>query len=104
MDKPITPAQTARINDLISKGIITAAMPTTSWEASHLIRTAPASKRDKEQARNSGARILTRMTTGELEMTNKVLDAIGLLEKSDDDMANKALLLLRKHFTPNKLL
>lgn len=101
--KPASTAQIARINALVDRGIIHLdTLPTTSWEASCIIRNAPASKYDKEQVKNRGGRVLARMTTGELEMTTKVLDALRTLEQSKDPSVVEAVLSLRKHFTLNK--
>ena len=101
--KPASSAQIARINALLERNIISIdAMPTTSWEASCIIRNAPASKYDKEHLKNRGGRVLARMTTGELEMTSKVLDALRVLETSKDPSVVDAVLSLRKQFTLNK--
>lgn len=103
--KPVSAAQINRINALLERNLITIdAMPTTSWEASAIIRTSPASKRDKEQLKNSGGRVLTRMSTGELEMTTKVLDSLRLLElsTSKDEKIHEAVAILRKQFTAMK--
>ena len=73
--KPASTAQLNRINALVERGIISIEqMPTSSWEASAIIRTAPASKRDKQELKAKGARTLARMTTGEVEMTAKVVE------------------------------
>lgn len=99
--KPATQAQLTRINALLERGIISIEhMPTTSWEASAIIRNSAASKRDKEQLKNSGGRILTRMTTGELEMTTKALAAINDLSRSQskDPLVLNALTILRAQF------
>lgn len=101
--KPASVAQINRINALVSRGIISVArMPETSWEASCIIRNAPASKYDKDQLKNRGGRVLARMTTGELEMTNKVLDALRALELAKDPAVVEAVTSLRNHFTLNK--
>lgn len=103
--KPVSAAQINRINALLERNLITIeSMPTTSWEASAIIRTSPASKRDKEQLKNSGGRVLTRMSTGELEMTTKVLDALRLLEvvRTKDEKIHEAVAILRKQFTAMK--
>jgi len=78
--KPISPAQQGRIQALMDRGIVTGSMPTTSWEASCVIRNAAASKRDKEQLKAKGGRVLARMTSSEVEMTQKVLDALSLID------------------------
>lgn len=101
--KPASSAQINRINALIDRGIIhVTEMPTASWEASCIIRNAPASKYDKDNLKNRGGRVLARMTTGEVEMTTKVLDALRILEASKDPAVMEAVLSLRKHFTLNK--
>lgn len=101
--KPASSAQINRINALVDRGIIhVTQMPETSWEASCIIRNAPASKYDKDNLKNRGGRVLARMTTGEVEMTNKVLDALRILENSKDSAVLDAVLSLRKHFTLNK--
>lgn len=103
--KPVSSAQLNRINALIDRGIISVStMPTTSWEASCIIRNAPASKYDKDQLKNRGGRVLARMTTGEVEMSTKVLDALKLLElvKSKDSGLHEAVTLLRAQFTAYK--
>ncbi len=100
-----TQAQINRINALIDRSLISInEMPTTSWEASCIIRNAPASKRDKEHLKNTGGRVLTRMTCGELEMSTKVLEALALLglAKTHDAKVHEAVALLRAHFTSNK--
>lgn len=99
--KPASQAQLNRINALVGKGIISVGqMPTASWEASAIIRNAPASKRDKEELKARGGRTLARMTTGEVEMTEKV---IAFLKAFDDagvknTKALEAAQELRKHF------
>jgi len=103
--KPASSAQIARINALLERNLISInEMPTTSWEASCIIRNAPASKRDKDVLKNSGGRVLARMTCGELEMSTKVLSALRTLElsKSDDPKVLEALTLLRKDFIAYK--
>lgn len=101
--KPATTAQLNRIRALTERGIIhVPVMPETSWEASCIIRNAPASKYDKEQLKNRGGRVIARMTSSELEMTSKVLDALRILETSKDTDVMDAVSILRKQFTPNK--
>lgn len=101
----VTSKQLYRINEMITAGVITVnQMPTEKWEASWIIRTAPASKRDKEALKNTGGRVLTRMTTGELEMTTKVLSAIDLIagSRTKDEKVLEALTLLRNQFVSSK--
>lgn len=102
--KPITAAQTARLQSLMSKGIISGQLPQTSWEASCMIRNAPASKKDKEVLAAIGGRVLARMTTSEVEMTSKVVEALKKLSSagSKDELVIEAEILLREFFTPNK--
>jgi hypothetical protein len=78
--KPISPAQQGRIQALMDRGIVSGPMPQTSWEASCVIRNAVASKRDKDQLKSKGGRVLARMTSSEVEMTSKVLDALALID------------------------
>lgn len=78
--KPITPAQTYRLNKLIEAGIYSGSIPETSWEASCAIRNCAASKRDKDQLKSKGGRVLARMTSSELEMTSKVIEALSLID------------------------
>ena len=102
--KPISDAQRARIQTMLDKGIISCAIPSTSWEASCIIRTAPASKRDKSEVEALGGRVLARMTSGELEMTTKVLQALALIDSAGVKNAKvlEAASNLRKHFLRNK--
>lgn len=102
--KPISAAQQARIASMIAKGVVSGPVPTTSWEASWMIRTAPASKKDKEQLSALGGRVLARMTSSEVEMTSRVLEALKKLSAagSKDELVIEAELLLREFFTPNK--
>lgn len=100
-NKPASTAQINRINALVERGIISvAAMPTASWEASAIIRTAPASKRDKEELKAKGARTLARMTSGECEMTQKVIEALALIDSAGVKNAKvlEGAAALRKHF------
>ena len=78
--KPITPAQHGRIQALMDRGLVTGSIPQTSWEASCVIRNAPASKRDKDVLKNKGGRVLARMTSSEVEMTSKVVEALALID------------------------
>jgi hypothetical protein len=99
--KPASQAQINRINALVSKGIISVGtMPTASWEASAIIRTAPASKRDKDELKAKGGRVLARMTSGEVEMTEKVVAFLKAFDLAG--IKNEALLVsaqeLRKQF------
>jgi hypothetical protein len=99
--KPASTAQINRINALVERGIISvSAMPTTSWEASAIIRTSPASKRDKEELKAKGGRTLARMTTGEMEMATKVVEFLKAFDLAG--IKNEALLTasqeLRKQF------
>ena len=99
--KPASTAQINRINALVEKGIINVqAMPTESWEASAIIRTAPASKRDKEELKAKGGRTLARMTTGEIEMATAVVEFLKAFDMAG--LKNEALLneaqKLRKQF------
>jgi len=73
--RPISPAQKQRLEAMAARGIYSGPIPTTSWEASWAIRTSPASKRDKEELKNIGGRVLARITSSEMEMTRKVLSA-----------------------------
>jgi hypothetical protein len=102
--KPISPAQQARIQSMMDKGIVSCAMPSTSWEASCIIRTAPASKRDKSELEAIGGRVLARMTSGEVEMTTKVLQALAVIDAAGVKNAKvlEAASNLRKHFLRNK--
>jgi len=100
-NKPASTAQINRINALVERGIISVqAMPTASWEASAIIRTAPASKRDKEELKSKGARTLARMTSGECEMTQKVIEALALIDAAGVKNAKvlEGAAALRKHF------
>lgn len=99
--KPASTAQINRINALVERGIISVqAMPSASWEASAIIRTAPASKRDKEELKSKGARTLARMTSGEAEMTQKVVEALAMIDAAGVKNAKvlEGASLLRKHF------
>lgn len=98
--KPISPAQQNRIQSMIDRGIISTAMPTTSWEASCIIRNAAASKRDKDQLKAIGGRVLARMTTSEVEMTSKVIAALNKISAagSKDERIIEAEILLRTMF------
>ena len=78
--KPITAAQRGRLQAMMDRGIITGQIPETSWEASFMIRTAPASKRDKDQLKAAGGRVLARMSSSEVEMTSAVLEALALID------------------------
>lgn len=103
--KPVSQAQINRINALLDRNLISIdTMPTTSWEASCIIRNAPASVRDKNELKNKGGRVLARMTCGELEMATKVVDALRLLEvvKSKDAKLMEAVTLLREQFIATK--
>lgn len=103
--KPVSSAQINRINALLDRGLISIdTMPTESWEASCIIRNAPASVRDKTELKNKGGRVLARMTCGELEMATKVVDALRLLElvKSKDAKLIEAVTLLRAQFIASK--
>lgn len=103
--KPVSSAQLNRINALLDRGLISiATMPTESWEASCIIRNAPASVRDKNELKNKGGRVLARMTCGELELSTKVVDALKLLElvKSKDTKLAEAVTLLRAQFISTK--
>lgn len=80
--KPITAAQKGRIQALMDRGIVVGNMPETSWEASCMIRNAAASKRDKEELKAKGGRVLARMTSSEVEMTSAVLEALALIDSA----------------------
>lgn len=82
VSKPITQAQQYRIQALMDKSIYVGEMPTTSWEASCVIRNCAASKRDKEELKSKGGRVLARMTSSEVEMTTKVLSALALIDSA----------------------
>jgi hypothetical protein len=99
--KPASTAQINRINALVERGIISVtSMPSASWEASAIIRNSPASKRDKEELKAKGGRTIARMTSGEVEMTIKVVDALKLIDLagSKNEQILEAATLLRKHF------
>ena len=103
--KPVSAAQINRINALLDRNLITLdTMPTESWEASCIIRNAPASVRDKNELKAKGGRVLARMTCGELELTTKVVDSLKLLElvKSKDAKLAEAITLLRAQFISTK--
>lgn len=82
VSKPITQAQQYRIQALMDKSIYVGEMPATSWEASCVIRNCAASKRDKEELKSKGGRVLARMTSSEVEMTTKVLSALALIDSA----------------------
>jgi hypothetical protein len=98
--KPISAAQTNRIQAMIDRGIFSGTMPSTSWEASWVIRTSAASKRDKDQLKALGGRVLARMTSSEVEMTSKVLQALTKISAagSKDESIIEAEILLRQMF------
>lgn len=98
--RPITPAQRTRLEAMAARGIYVGSIPTTSWEASWAIRTSAASKRDKEELRNKGGRVLARMTSSEVEMTTKALDALAKLSRSGskDELVIEAEIILRQMF------
>ena len=98
--KPISAAQTNRIQAMIDRGIFSGTMPSTSWEASWIIRTSAASKRDKDQLKAMGGRVLARMTSSEVEMTSKVLQALTKISAagSKDESIIEAEILLRQMF------
>jgi hypothetical protein len=98
--KPISAAQTNRIQAMIDRGIFSGTMPSTSWEASWVIRTSAASKRDKDQLKAMGGRVLARMTSSEVEMTSKVLQALTKISAagSKDESIIEAEILLRQMF------
>ena len=98
--RPISPAQKTRLEAMAARGIYSGPIPTTSWEASWAIRTSPASKRDKEELKNIGGRVLARMTSSEMEMTRKVLLALEKLGRCDskDELAIEAEIILRQMF------
>lgn len=98
--KPITAAQKGRIQAMMDRGIYVGSMPETSWEASYVIRTAPASKRDKEVLKAQGGRVLARMTSSEVEMTSKVLAALSKISMagSKDELIIEAEIMLRQMF------
>ena len=102
--KPISPAQRSKIESLIHYKLFGGDIPETSWEASCIIRNAPASKRDKDQLANTGGKVLARMTSGELEMTEVVVKALAMIDaagvKNEEVLA--AASYLRKQFTKNK--
>jgi hypothetical protein len=98
--KPISAAQTNRIQAMIDRGIFSGTMPSTSWEASWVIRTSAASKRDKDQLKALGGRVLARMTSSEVEMTSKVLQALTKISSagSKDESIIEAEIILRQMF------
>lgn len=98
--RPISPAQKTRLEAMAARGIYSGPIPTTSWEASWAIRTSPASKRDKEELKNIGGRVLARMTSSEMEMTRKVLQALEKLGRCEakDELAIEAEIILRQMF------
>jgi len=98
--RPISPAQKQRLEAMAARGIYSGPIPTTSWEASWAIRTSPASKRDKEELKNIGGRVLARMTSSEMEMTRKVLSALDKLGRCDskDELVIEAEIILRQMF------
>lgn len=103
--KPISAAQQARLQNLMDKGIINSqVMPSTSWEASCMIRNAPASKKDKSDLESIGGRVLARMTSSEVEMTTKVLHALAMIDGAGvkNQKVLEASSELRKFFTRNK--
>lgn len=102
--KPITEAQRARIQKLIDNQIVSCNIPATSWEASCIIRTSAASKRDKAEIEALGGRVLARMTSGEVEMTTKVLQALAVIDAAGVKNAKvlEAASNLRKHFLRTK--
>jgi hypothetical protein len=98
--RPITAAQKSRLMAMAERGIFTGEIPTTSWEASWAIRTSPASKRDKTELAAKGGRVLARMTSSEVEMTAKVLQALEKLSRSGskDELVIEAEIILRAMF------
>ena len=70
------------------------------FRSSWAIRTSPASKRDKEELKNIGGRVLARMTSSEMEMTRKVLQALEKLGRCEakDELAIEAEIILRQMF------
>jgi hypothetical protein len=98
--KPISAAQQNRIQAMIDRGIFSGTMPSTSWEASWIIRTSAASKRDKDQLKALGGRVLARMTSSEVEMTSKVLQALTKISSagSKDESIIEAEIILRQMF------
>ncbi len=98
--KPISAAQQNRIQAMIDRGIFSGTMPSTSWEASWVIRTSAASKRDKDQLKALGGRVLARMTSSEVEMTSKVLQALTKISSagSKDESIIEAEIILRQMF------
>lgn len=98
--RPATAAQIARLTAMAERGIFTGTIPTTSWEASWAIRTSPASKRDKEELKNIGGRVLARMTSSEVEMTRTVIQVLNKLSRtgSKDEAVIEAEIMLRKFF------
>lgn len=97
--KPISDKQRYRIQTMIDRNIINSAMPDTSWEASFIIRTAPASKKDKELLRVRGGRVVARMTVSELETANRMLEVLDTLRTSKTSEALDASSLIRRYFT-----
>lgn len=102
--KPISAAQIGRLKAMQERGIFTGEIPSTSWEASFIIRNSPASKRDKEALKNSGGRVLARMTSSEVEMTSKVVEALALIDGSGVKNAKviEAAMKLRDMFLARK--
>lgn len=98
--KPASEKQIYRITKLKEAGIYAGDIPSTSWEASVILRNAPASKKDKDDLKAKGGRVLTRMTSGELEMTNAVVEALKLIDASGVKNAKvvEASMALRKLF------
>lgn len=98
--RPITAAQKARLMAMAERGIFAGDIPTSSWEASWAIRTSPASKRDKTELATKGGRVLARMTSSEIEMTTKALQALDKLSRtgSKDELVIEAEIILRAMF------
>ena len=98
--RPITDAQKSRLEAMAQRGIYVGTIPTTSWEASWAIRTSPASKRDKTELAAKGGRVLARMTSSEVEMTGKALQALEKLSRSGskDELVIEAEIILRSMF------
>mgnify|MGYP006296926591 CR=1 FL=1 len=99
--KPASQAQINRVKALMERNIVhISAIPETSWECSAIIRTAAASKRDKEEVKAKGGRTLARMTSGEVEMTEQVLAALKLIDEAGVKNAKvlEGASMLRKHF------
>tara|TARA_R110000772_G_C13288654_1_gene437767 strand:- start:325 stop:660 length:336 start_codon:yes stop_codon:yes gene_type:complete len=98
--RPITIAQKSRLMAMAERGIYVGEIPTSSWEASWAIRTSAASKRDKEELKALGGKVLARMTSSEVEMTRKAIQVLDKLARSGskDELVIEAEIILRSMF------